>query len=107
MNLMTPIDVSERPQIKAEDLLRLRVRFILSTAYTIPIQFGLNSVIEQIQLNMNQIKDVIISEAAEHGWYASMNEGIVPGMISVSLKPSHKYENSRQRQSSLIQNVLK
>lgn len=72
-----------------EDLLRTRIRFILRTAFTNPIEFELHSVTESIKFSVNKTEEIIKSEAALHGWRVEMcfNEKQRTGLDNVLLHP--------------------
>ena len=71
---LTPTAASAREKPDSEELLRTRIQFILRNAYTIPTTFMITTVIELIYLSMDEIKDIIKSEASEHGWETEFSD---------------------------------
>ena len=84
---LTPIAASARKEPDSEELLRARIRFILKTTSIVPTTFMLTSVIELIHLSLDEIIDIVQSEALKYGWKTEFSDGILGKVHLDSIKP--------------------
>ncbi len=88
--MTSPAAVSDRTPFTPEVLLRKKVRFILRTSASIPIEASLMCLWERLNLNPAEVRCILTDEASKHGWNVAIRPSQpinVPGMDVVVFTP--------------------